>query len=75
MNTQEIVNEISVNGRYKVGTSVEIVSSESMIEDQKGWHDSDESKHKDFSKSPFWVLTSDGETVGHDTIEEALESI
>ena len=45
----------------KISQGIYLQSAEELISEQKGWHDLDESKNVDFTTSPFWVTTDDGQ--------------
>lgn len=37
-----------------------LITSATLIADQAGWDDEDESKDKDFTSYPYWITTDDG---------------
>lgn len=48
------------DGCIEIQSGVFLQTQKSIIADQKDWDDEDESKDKDFSTCPFWIITDDG---------------
>lgn len=56
-----IIQDAKESGSTYLGQGCYLVMAEEMIEDQKEWADTDESKYTDFSTSPYWVTTDSGD--------------
>jgi len=59
MSVQRIKDFIDCGGMVKFGVFIQ--TSENIISDQKDWCDEDQAKSTDFSTSPYWITTDDGQ--------------
>lgn len=54
-----------------LGNGLFTEASEELIRQQNDWYEDDQCKHMDFSASPFWLTTDNGEIPeGFSSIEE-----
>ena len=60
----DIVNNV---GYIELRDGVYLHSQESIIDDQKEWAEEDKAKTKDFTTSPYWLITDDGKIASIDS--------
>ena len=60
MNAQEAIAKATLNGWVEISSGVYLNSQTSIVADQEGWDEMDESKLHDFTKAPFWITTDNG---------------
>lgn len=66
---------MSNNFTVPLTSGVYLYSQADAIAEQNTWHEDDPSKHIDFKKSKYWVMTDSGETPeGFDSAEELADA-
>ena len=57
----DILNAATQQGWIEIQSGVYVNSLASILAEQAGWDDSDESKSIDFTRAPFWLTTDSGD--------------
>lgn len=60
---QKIKHYAKKDGSVRIRNGVYVCSSEYLIEEQKEWDESDNSKSTNFNEHDFWIITDDGHIV------------
>lgn len=60
-NAQKLIEKANANGAVELQAGVWLQTSESLQDEQAGWSDFDEAKDFDFTASPYWITTDDGQ--------------
>lgn len=58
---KELIREADRKGSVLVQAGVWLCTAEDLLEEQKTWHDEDQSKNLDLTSSPYWLTTDDGQ--------------
>ena len=67
---KDLFETVTINhSSCNISGVLDLFTPEDMSKEQEGWHEEDDQKNTDFSKSPAW-LWGDGYCIGIDSAEE-----
>ena len=62
-NAQNLIKKADADGSVELASGVWLQTSASLQDEQAGWSEFDEAKEFDFTASPYWITTDDGQTI------------